>query len=207
MKTEKQITEKEIRTLILTETPLSTKQLLTLLQKTPGSHKYTRPAKGGGNWDYVTGVYVKKTLNYVFGWLWSFDIISIEEKYGQVICQGKLTVNKPDGSPLIWKTDIGRSDIKMKKDGSGALDYGNDQKAAATDCLKRCAFQLGIASDIYGKNEFKEINPDDYVEIKDDGTPATTEQIETIHAMGGVVSEGMTKTQASLNIKNLSMKK
>lgn len=206
MKDEKQITEKEIKTLILADTPLSTKQLLTLLQKTPANHKYSRPAKGGGNWDYVTGVYVKKTLNYVFGWLWSFDIISMEEKYGQVICQGKLTVNKPDGSPLIWKTDIGRADLKMKRDGSGALDYGNDQKAAATDCLKRCAFQLGIASDIYGKNEFKEINPDDYTAPADDGKPATTEQIETIQAMGGVVSEGMTKTQAALTIKSLIKK-
>jgi hypothetical protein len=146
--------------LVLQETPITAKQLLVLLQSTPKDHRYTRPAKGGGTWDYVTGVYVKKVLNRVFGWLWSFDILSIEEKYNQVICQGKLTINKPDGSPLIWKTDIGRADIKMKKDNSGPLDYGNDQKASATDCLKRCAFQLGIASDIYGKNEFKEINKD-----------------------------------------------
>jgi hypothetical protein len=30
-------------------------------------------------------------------------------------------------------------------------------KAAATDALKKCAAELGIASDVYGKNEFKEI--------------------------------------------------
>jgi len=148
---------KKTKKLVLAETPINTVQLLNLLQKTPARHKYTRPAKGGGTWDYVTGVYVKKTLNYVFGWLWSFDIISTEEKYGQVVCQGKLTINKPDGSALMWKTDIGKSDIKMKKDQTGPLDYGNDVKASATDCLKRCAFQLGIASDIYGKNEFKDI--------------------------------------------------
>jgi len=151
--------------LVLAETPLTGKQLLTLLQSTPSDHKYTRPAKGGGTWDYVTGVYVKKTLNYVFGWLWSFDIISMEEKYGQVICKGKLTINLPNGKPLMWKTDIGRADIKMKRDQSGALDFGNDQKASATDCLKRCAFQLGIASDIYGKNEFKEISGEIVKEI------------------------------------------
>lgn len=151
--------------LVLAETPLSAKQLLVLLQKTPADHKYTRPAKGGGNWDYVTGVYVKKVLNRVFGWLWSFDIIDITEKYNQVVCRGKLTINNPDGTPLIWKTDIGKADIKMKRDNSGPLDYGNDQKASATDCLKRCAFQLGIASDIYGKNEFKEISSDLVKEI------------------------------------------
>ena len=37
------------------------------------------------------------------------------------------------------------------------LDYGNDLKAAATDALKKCASELGIASDIYGSEEFKEI--------------------------------------------------
>lgn len=152
--------------LVLADTPVTSKQLLRLLEKTPANHKYTRPAKGGGTWDYVTGVYVKKTLNYVFGWLWSFDIISIEEKHNQVVCRGKLTINKPDGTPLIWKTDIGRSDIKFKTEyingqkiiSNNPLDYGNDEKSAATDCLKRCAFQLGIASDIYGKNEFNEIS-------------------------------------------------
>jgi hypothetical protein len=162
--------------LVLTETPVSSKQLLRLLQKTPDNHKYTRPAKGGGSWDYVTGVYVKKTLNYVFGWLWSFDIISIEEKHNQVVCRGKLTINKPDGTALMWKTDIGRADIKYKteyKDGqkiqsSNPLDYGNDEKASATDCLKRCAFQLGIASDIYGKNEFNEIREDVVKQILSD---------------------------------------
>ena len=143
--------------LTLVETPLQIPQLLRLLQRTPTAHRYTRPAKGGGVWEYVTGVYVKKVLNEVFGWLWSFDIISIEEKHGQAVCIGKLTVNKPDGQPLVWKMDVGKADIKMKKETGQPLDYGNDEKAACTDCLKRCAFQLGIASDIYGKNEFKDI--------------------------------------------------
>lgn len=181
------------------------KQLLTILQVTPKDHIYTRPGKGGGKWDYVTGVYVKKVLNYVFGWMWSFDILSVEEKYGQVVCRGKLTINKPDGSPLIWKTDIGRSDIKMKSGTTIPMDYGNDEKGAATDCLKRCAFQLGVASDIYGKQEFKEIKEDDIktVIIPGGDDPATTEQIETIQAMGGVVIDGMTKQQAVDTIKNL----
>lgn len=160
MKTKQVVNQRGKNALTLVDTPLSVEQLLKLLQRTPKSNIYTRPAKGGGQWDYVTGVYVKKVLNYVFGWLWSFDIISIEEKYGQVVCRGKLTINKPDGTPLIWKTDIGKADIKLKRDGSGALDYGNDEKSACTDCLKRCAFQLGIASDVYGKNEFKEIRED-----------------------------------------------
>ena len=37
------------------------------------------------------------------------------------------------------------------------MDLGNDLKAATTDALKKCASELGIASDIYAPNEFKSI--------------------------------------------------
>ena len=37
------------------------------------------------------------------------------------------------------------------------VNLGNDFKASATDALKKCASEFGIASDVYGKNEFKEI--------------------------------------------------
>jgi hypothetical protein len=53
----------------------------------------------------------------------------------------------------------------MKRDNSGTLDYGNDVKAANTDCLKRCAAQFGVASDIYGKNEFTEIKEDQFLDL------------------------------------------
>lgn len=169
------MTVKKEKILVLTDnTPIKTNQLLRLLQKTPINHRFTRPAKGGGTWDYVTGAYVKQTLNEVFGWLWSFDILDIKESHGQTVCRGKLTINKPDGTPLVWKTDIGKADIKYKSDYKNGvktvsdipLDYGNDEKASTTDCLKRCAFQLGIASDIYdSKKEFQELKADDYLEV------------------------------------------
>lgn len=153
------------KSLVLADTCLSTKQLLTILQKTPRKHIYTRPARGGGQWNYVTGVYVKKVLNYVFGWLWSFEIKSTEEKHGQIIVNGRLSIHDKQGNVIMWKEDTGRADIKMKKDGSGVLDYGNDQKSANTDCLKRCASQFGIASDIYGKNEYQEIDESQFVDL------------------------------------------
>lgn len=155
----------EPKKLVLAETNFSTKQLLTILQKTPKNHIYTRPAKGGGQWNYVTGVYVKKVLNYVFGWMWSFEVKSTEEKYNQVIVTGRLTVHDKSGNALLWKEDTGRADIKMKRDNSGPLDYGNDVKSANTDCLKRCAAQFGIASDIYGKNEFSEIKEEEFIDL------------------------------------------
>lgn len=146
----------------------SNQQLLVLLQKTPNRYIRTRPAKGGGTWDYVSGAYVKKTLNYAFGFLWSSEVKDIEEKHGQISATVRVTIHKPDGTPLIWKEDIGKKDIVMKKGTTIPLDYGNDKKSAITDGIKRCAAQFGIASDIYGKEEFREVEIEDVQEVQED---------------------------------------
>lgn len=154
---------------------LNTEQLQHLLQKTPKQHVYSRPAKGGGKWNYVTGTYVKKVLNIMFGWDWSFKVV--EHKFdldiGQAYVLGELTVNSDGRS--VTKMQFGRVDIKFKNDWikktdpqtgkvttvkvptKNPLDLGNDLKAATTDALKKCASELGIASDVYAPNEFKEI--------------------------------------------------
>lgn len=141
---------------------LNARQLDFLLKKTPKSHIYKRKAKGGGEWNYVTGVYVKKVLNLMFGWDWSFEVK--EHKFdlviGQAFVLGKLTVYT-NGRSII-KEQFGRVDIKFKRepDTNGnriPLDIGNDLKAATTDSLKKCAAELGIASDVYAPNEFKEL--------------------------------------------------
>lgn len=155
-KTKKTKTKKEC-SLSVVPSPLNARQLLYILQRTPKEHIYTRPAKGGGMWEYVTGVYVKKVLNYVFGWMWDFQIIDKGREGDLVWVQGRLTIKNKKGEPMIIKEQFGRADIKYKRGTKTPLDYGNDLKAAATDALKKCASELGIASDIYGKNEFKEI--------------------------------------------------
>lgn len=142
--------------LMLVPGKLTAPQLLKILQKTPKEHIYTRPGKGGGNWEYVTGTYVKKILNYVFGWNWDFEILNESVQANQVIVKGKLTVRDKKNNPII-KEQYGRADVKVKKGTKIPLDLGNDYKAATTDALKKCASELGIASDIYGKNEFKEV--------------------------------------------------
>lgn len=173
--------------LTVIEGSLTTEQLLKMLQETPQKHKYKRPAKGGGQWDYVTGTYIKKTLNYVFAWMWSSTILDIREKHGQVCATVRLTILKPDGSELLHKDDVGKKDIIFKKGTNDPLDYGNDEKAAVTDGLKRCAAQLGIASDVYGKEEFKEIEMVEVEEIPEslprDGEPMTDEQKGVIESL------------------------
>ena len=161
---------------------LNTDQLNFLFKKTPKEHIYERPAKGGGKWKYVTGTRIKKVLNLMFGWDWDFivDKFDVNMEAKQVIILGRLAVRTKEHE--IVKMQFGRADIKFKtetrKDDKGnvieelnsygkmkpkrfpsnqPLDLGNDLKAATTDALKKCASELGIASDIYAPNEFKAI--------------------------------------------------
>jgi hypothetical protein len=155
---------------------LNTRQLGLITSKTPAKYLKERPAKGGGKWTYVTGGYIKKVLNLMFGWDWDFRIVEhkFDLQIGQAYVLGELKcrITRQDGTVKeVVKMQFGRVDIKFKNewvpDGKGGtrkqqtdqpLDIGNDLKAASTDALKKCASELGIASDIYGAEEFKELH-------------------------------------------------
>lgn len=130
-------------------------QLQTLLKRTPKAYVRERPAKGGGKWKFVSGGYVKKVLNLMFGWDWDFEVVSEQVEYGQVIVKGKLTC-RSNGKEIV-KMQFGKKDIVFKRGTNDPLDIGNDFKAATTDALKKCAAELGIAADIYNADEFREV--------------------------------------------------
>lgn len=143
---------------------LSTSQLKFLMAKTPVHYTRERPAKGGGTWTYVSGGYMKKVLNLMFGWDWDFEILESQILFGEVIVKGKLTVRIGD-KPIV-KSQYGNKDIMFKRQSDAdkaagkepiPLSIGNDLKSAATDALKKCAAELGIAADIYNKDEFREV--------------------------------------------------
>jgi spore coat polysaccharide biosynthesis protein SpsF (cytidylyltransferase family) len=46
------------------------------------------------------------------------------------------------------------------------LSIGNDLKSAATDALKKCAAEIGIAADIYNAEEFREVQVDTETEYE-----------------------------------------
>lgn len=143
---------------MIAKSPISKRQVLKIFQQTPPEHIKIRPGKGGGQWHYVTGVYTKKVLNYVFGWLWDFQIIDKGREGDQVWVQGRLTIKNDKLEPVIVKEQFGGADIKFKKGTKQMLDYPNDLKAASTDALKKCASEIGIANDIYGREEFKGVS-------------------------------------------------
>jgi hypothetical protein len=136
---------------------ITSNQIIALLARTPEKYKYTRPAKGGGDWTYVSGGYVKKTLNRIFGWAWSFEIKDKWKEDGEVVVLGKLLIVNGKGEVFLAKEDFGKKEIVCKRGTDKPLSIGNDYKSAATDCLKRCAYQLGLASDVYAPEEFNQL--------------------------------------------------
>jgi recombination DNA repair RAD52 pathway protein len=149
---------------LVSQSALNEKQLQQLLKKTPEKYLKKRPAKGGGTWDYVSGGYVKKVLNLMFGFDWDFEILEQLIMHGEAIVKGRLTC-RTNGKTII-KTQFGNKDIMFKKQTDQEriqnaeripLSIGNDLKSAATDCLKKCAAEIGIAADVYNKEEFREI--------------------------------------------------
>lgn len=96
----------------------------------------------------------------MFGWDWSFEIldekIMIEAK--EVVVKGKLTCRSNEKT--IVKMQYGNKDIIFKRGSDIPLSIGNDLKSAATDALKKCASEIGIAADIYNKQDFNEVKVD-----------------------------------------------
>lgn len=181
---EKQIQKMELDFSQVTRTKavLNQNQVQKLWNSTPRKFKYKRPAKGGGQWDYVRVSYVRKVLDSVFGFDWDFEVettlaeaFEVAKFTNSCVVKGTLVSRVVDDAGRIRevkKTQFGRADVKWKMQGpqgnktkvldefSGnpvPLDFGNDMKAAVSDCLKKCASLWGIAADVYESDEFVEI--------------------------------------------------
>jgi hypothetical protein len=156
----------DIKQVTRTTSLLNENQIQKIWNSTPDRYKYSRPAKGGGNWTYIKSSYVRKVLDSVFGFNWSFDIetslgeaFEIAKLTKVCVVKGKLTGRvKHDGEWIeLSKTQFGRAEVKMKRDSNDPLDFGNNMKAATSDALKKCASLFGIGADVYEASEFQEI--------------------------------------------------
>lgn len=158
----------ELSKLIKADSGLTVAQVQKFFSQTPKDKIKSRPAKGGGNWDYVAGSYVTQVLNSLFGFNWSFEVVtSMQEalataKTGSVVVQGRLKVKI--GDEWITKEQYGRKEVAFKKGTNEPLDFGNDMKAAATDAKKKCASELGLFADVYSQEDFFE------AEVVENGT-------------------------------------
>ncbi len=129
---------------------LNKAQMAFITQKTPPQFVKTRPGPGGKPLSYVEIGYVVNLLNQAFGWDWDFQIWEQEIGKKQVWVRGELTVRINDKA--ITKAQYGGADIKFNRMTGESISIADDLKAAASDCLKKCASLLGIAGDIYWKD-------------------------------------------------------
>lgn len=126
---------------------LNSAQLAFITQKTPPQFIKKRPGPGGMQLSYVEVGYVINILNQVFGWDWDFRILDQQIGNKQVWVRGELTI-RLRGHNII-KGQYGGAEIKFNRVSEEPISIADDLKAAASDCLKKCASLLDIAGDVY----------------------------------------------------------
>ncbi len=140
---------------------LSKAQLAFITQKTPPQFIKKRPGPGGSQLSYVEVGFVINILNQVFGWDWDFRVIEQQIGKRQVWVRGELTVRLKEHQ--VIKAQYGGSDIKFNRATGDPVSIADDLKAAASDCLKKCASLLGVAADLYWQDlDNWENDSDDY---------------------------------------------
>src|SRR6266478_4737106 len=82
-------------------------------------------------------------LNECFDSEWIFEIQEHRTYDDEVVVLGKLTAQG------VAKSQFGKSRITRSKKDSSTLSLGDDLKAAATDCLKKCATLFGVGLHLY----------------------------------------------------------
>ena len=114
----------DIKQVVRTQSVFNQNQIQKLFNSTPHQYKYQRPGKGGGNWTYIKSSYVRRVLDSVFGFNWSFDIdTSLQEAFEVAkitktcVVKGTLTGRvKFDGEWVeMSKTQFGRAEVKFKQ--------------------------------------------------------------------------------------------
>ena len=115
--------------------------------RTPVKYVKQRPARGGGMVNYVETYYVVDQLNKLFGFRWDFEVLEHTVDNSSCVVKGKLTCHTPAGD--IVKHQFGEADRHQ------GVPVGDTLKAAASDCLKKCASLIGIALDVYWGKELE----------------------------------------------------
>lgn len=141
-------------------------QLHEIRKRTPASEVQNKTDENGRKYKTVSGAYMKKRLNIIFGWDWDFQIIDREfyASSKEVIVQGRLSIRSTSLHPII-REQFGKHYLENKTTTSGnvsrtaAVNIGNGFKSAATDAFKKCASEIGLCWDVY-TNEAPEGEPE-----------------------------------------------
>lgn len=110
--------------------------------------------------------YIKR-LNKIFEYQWSFGIVDSQIIDGFIIVQGKLEAQG------ITKMQYGTSRITVSTRTGDKTQVGDDFKAAASDCLKKCTSLFGIGLYLYDSDG--EVDTDQLLERITTGELKVTE--------------------------------
>lgn len=102
-----------------------------------------RHGMNGDVLDYIEGCTVIQRLNECFDAEWIFEIQDHRVYDDEVVVLGKLTLQG------VSKSQFGKSRITRSKKDNSIISLGDDLKAAATDCLKKCATLFGVGLHLY----------------------------------------------------------
>jgi hypothetical protein len=120
-------------------------------EPTPHHEIRWRPGRGNGQYPYTDTDYVIRTLNDIFDFDWTFvveheELVHFRDIPFEIKVRGRLIV--PINDRKITKMQYGAATIEYNKDGKPVM-IADAYKSAASDSLKKCASELGIAHDIY----------------------------------------------------------
>ena len=174
-----------------------------LNKKTPAKFIKKRVGRGGKYFDYVETGFVIEQLNKAFNNMWDFEIVDKQIGQDKIWVLGKLTVKfiTPFGIQTISKSQFGGSDVKRSN--GVVIDIGDDLKAAASDSLKKCASLLGIAKDVYFREDYSDeaVKVAEFDEMAENQKPATDKQK---YAIKNLMKEG--KINYSGDVEKLTMR-
>jgi len=102
-----------------------------------------RKGNFGQTLDYIEASSVIQRLNDVLDGNWSFEILEFKIVEEEVFVKGQLTVG------IIIKMQFGGSQVTRKKGSKEIICISDDLKAAASDCLKKCATLFGVGLSLY----------------------------------------------------------
>lgn len=134
---------------------LTVAQITEIRKPTPPEEIKIETDDNGNEYKTVSGNYIKRKLNIIFGWDWDFQIIDKERYSGEVMVTGRLTIRTNDktiireqfgGHKLINQTS---SDSNITR--SYAINISDAFKSAATNSLKKCSSEIGMCWDIFNQ--------------------------------------------------------
>jgi len=105
---------------------------------------HQRKGRFGQTLDYIGSHHVIERLNEALQGHWSFKILDREIMQDEVIVLGELTAHG------ISHQQFGTSSVTRTKEDKTIVSIGDDLKAAASDCLKKCSTQFGVGLHLYG---------------------------------------------------------